>query len=163
MPLATFGRTGTGGLYSVPARGGRSPAPILSPGARSKTGIMPSNNAALRAQAQITVRPRQTPAALRQTTTMAPRASALFSRGARQIALSAVEASRCQLPALSAVYRWLEQNDLDAHGRRYLLRQNIPGPTKTFEAPGVNDLWIVDFSPGPFLALHPKTVATHCA
>jgi putative transposase len=65
------------------------------------------------------------------------------------------------LPALSAVYRWLEQNDLDAHGRRYLLRQNIPGPTKVFEAPGVNDLWIVDFSPGPFLALHPKTVATH--
>jgi transposase InsO family protein len=65
------------------------------------------------------------------------------------------------LPALSAVYRWLEQNDLDAQGRRYLLRQNLPGPTKTFEAPGVNDLWIVDFSPGPFLALHPKTVATH--
>ncbi|HWT83375.1 MAG TPA: DDE-type integrase/transposase/recombinase, partial [Candidatus Methylomirabilis sp.] len=46
-------------------------------------------------------------------------------------------------------------------GRRYLLRQNIPGPTKVFEAPGVNDLWVVDFSPGPFLALHPKTVATH--
>jgi putative transposase len=65
------------------------------------------------------------------------------------------------LPALSAIYRWLEQNDLDAHGRRYLLRQNIPGPTKVFEAPGVNDLWIVDFSPGPFLALHPKTVGTH--
>jgi len=65
------------------------------------------------------------------------------------------------LPALSAVYRWLEQNDLDAQGRRYLLRQNIPGPTKAFEAPGVNDLWIVDFSPGPFLALHPKTIATH--
>jgi transposase InsO family protein len=65
------------------------------------------------------------------------------------------------LPALSAIYRWLEQNDLDAQGRRYLLRQNIPGPTKAFEAPGVNDLWMVDFSPGPFLALHPKTVATH--
>jgi putative transposase len=65
------------------------------------------------------------------------------------------------LPALSAVYRWLEQNDLDAQGRRYLLRQNIPGPTKAFEAPGVNDLWVVDFSPGPFLALHPKTIATH--
>ena len=60
------------------------------------------------------------------------------------------------LPALSAVYRWLEQNDLDAQGRRYLLRQNIPGPTKAFEAPGVNDLWIVDFSPGPFLSLHPR-------
>lgn len=65
------------------------------------------------------------------------------------------------LPALSAIYRWLEHNDLDAQGRRYLLRQNIPGPTKAFEAPGVNDLWIADFSPGPFLALHPKTVATH--
>ena len=39
--------------------------------------------------------------------------------------------------------------------------QNIPGPTKAFEAPGVNDLWIVDFSPGPFLSLHPKAVATH--
>jgi putative transposase len=65
------------------------------------------------------------------------------------------------LPAISAVYRWLEQNELDAHGRRYLLRQNIPGPTKAFEAPGVNDLWVVDFSPGPFLALAPKTIATH--
>lgn len=65
------------------------------------------------------------------------------------------------LPALSAVYRWLEQNDLDAQGRRYLLRQNIPGPTKSFEAPGVNDLWIVDFSPGPFLALSAKNLATH--
>src|SRR5262245_49326364 len=65
------------------------------------------------------------------------------------------------LPALSAIYRWLEQNDLDAHGRRYLLRQNIPGPTKAFEAPEVNDLWVVDFSPGPFLTLSPKTVATH--
>ena len=65
------------------------------------------------------------------------------------------------LPALSAIYRWLEQNDLDVQGRRYLLRQNIPGPTKAFEAPGVNDLWMADFSPGPFLALHPKTVATH--
>jgi putative transposase len=44
------------------------------------------------------------------------------------------------LPALSAIYRWLERNDLDAQGRRYLLRQNIPGPTKVFEALGVNDL-----------------------
>jgi len=65
------------------------------------------------------------------------------------------------LPALSAIYRWLQQNDLDAHGRRYLLRQNVTGPTKAFEAPGVNDLWMVDFSPGPFLALSPKTIATH--
>jgi|CXWL01.1.fsa_nt_gi transposase InsO family protein len=64
------------------------------------------------------------------------------------------------LPALSAVYRWLEANDLDAHGRRYLLRQNIPGPTKAFEAPGVNDLWMADFSPGPFLASQPKPMGT---
>jgi hypothetical protein len=36
-----------------------------------------------------------------------------------------------------------------------LLRQNIPGPTKVFEAPGVNDLWVVDFSPGAALGLTP--------
>ena len=65
------------------------------------------------------------------------------------------------LAALSAVYRWLEQNQLDAKGRRYLLRQSLSGPTKSFEAPAVNDLWMADFSPGPFLALRPKTVGTH--
>ncbi|MFO1498018.1 MAG: hypothetical protein U1G07_06425 [Verrucomicrobiota bacterium] len=32
-------------------------------------------------------------------------------------------------PGRTLIYRWLEQNDLDAQGRRYLLRQNIPGPT----------------------------------
>lgn len=65
------------------------------------------------------------------------------------------------LPALSAIYRWLEQNQLDAQGRRYLLRQGASGPTKTFEAPAVNDLWMADFSPGPFLAGKPKAIATH--
>ena len=65
------------------------------------------------------------------------------------------------LPALSAIYRWLEQNELDAQGRRYLLRQSVSGPTKAFEAPAVNDLWMADFSPGPFLALVPKAIATH--
>jgi hypothetical protein len=64
------------------------------------------------------------------------------------------------LPAVSTVYRWLEENDLDAQGRRYLLRQNIPGPTKAFEAPGVNDLWLIDFSPGPFLTVDSKPVGT---
>ena len=65
------------------------------------------------------------------------------------------------LPALSAIYRWLEQNQLDAQGRRYLLRQSLSGPTKAFEAPAVNDLWMADFSPGPFLSARPKAQATH--
>jgi putative transposase len=65
------------------------------------------------------------------------------------------------LPALSAIYRWLQQNQLDAQGRRYLLRQSLSGPTKAFEAPAVNDLWMADFSPGPFLAARPKTQGTH--
>ncbi|MFO1500579.1 MAG: hypothetical protein U1G07_19720 [Verrucomicrobiota bacterium] len=74
-----------------------------------------------------------------------------------------METSRCHPASLSAIYRWLEQNDLDAQGRRYLLRQNIPGPTKAFEAPGVNDLWIVDFSPGPSRACIPRRWPLTCA
>ena len=65
------------------------------------------------------------------------------------------------LPALSAIYRWLEHNDLDVQGRRYLLRQSVSGPTKAFEVPAVNELWMADFSPGPFLAISPKALATH--
>jgi len=65
------------------------------------------------------------------------------------------------LPALSAVYRWLEHNQLDAQGRRYLLRQSVSGPTKAFEAPTVNELWMADFSPGPFLPGKPKALGTH--
>jgi putative transposase len=65
------------------------------------------------------------------------------------------------LPALSAIYRWLQQNELDAQGRRYVLRQSVSGPTKAFEAPAVNELWMADFSPGPFLAVVPKALATH--
>jgi transposase InsO family protein len=55
------------------------------------------------------------------------------------------------LPALSAVYRALQRHALDERSRRYLVRQAISGPTKAFEAPWVNDLWMTDFSPGPFL------------
>ena len=58
-----------------------------------------------------------------------------------------------QLPALSAVYRALQRQSLDQRGRRYLTRQAISGPTKAFEAPWVNELWMTDFSPGPFLTL----------
>ena len=70
------------------------------------------------------------------------------------------------LPALSAVYRALQRHALDRRARRYLLRQAISGPTKAFEAPLVNELWMVDFSPGPFIQLSQqnKTLATHlCA
>jgi transposase InsO family protein len=70
------------------------------------------------------------------------------------------------LPALSAVYRALQRHSLDQRCRRYLVRQSISGPTKAFESPWVNELWMADFSPGPFLTLPglKKSLATHlCA
>lgn len=70
------------------------------------------------------------------------------------------------LPALSAVYRALQRHSMDQRSRRYLVRQAISGPTKAFEAPWVNELWMADFSPGPFLTLpgQKKPAATHlCA
>jgi len=70
------------------------------------------------------------------------------------------------LPALSAVYRALQRHSMDQRSRRYLVRQAISGPTKAFEAPWVNELWMADFSPGPFLTLagQKKALATHlCA
>jgi transposase InsO family protein len=70
------------------------------------------------------------------------------------------------LPALSAVYRALQRHDLGQRSRRSLVRQSLGGPTKAFEAPLVNELWMVDFSPGPFLRVpgHKEPWATHlCA
>jgi putative transposase len=70
------------------------------------------------------------------------------------------------LPALSAIYRALQRHDLNQRSRHYLMRQAIGGPTKAFEAPLVNELWMVDFSPGPFLHLagQKQASATHlCA
>lgn len=70
------------------------------------------------------------------------------------------------LPALSAIYRALQRHDLNQRSRHYLMRQAIGGPTKAFEVPLVNELWMVDFSPGPFLHLagQKKATATHlCA
>jgi putative transposase len=53
------------------------------------------------------------------------------------------------LPSLSTVYDLLRQHGLD---RRSLRAGRLEtGPTKAFEAPFVNDLWMVDFSPGPVL------------
>jgi transposase len=71
-----------------------------------------------------------------------------------------------KLPALSAVYRALQRQALDQRSRRYLVRQALSGPTKAFEAPWVNELWMTDFSPGPFLQVpgQKAALATHlCA
>jgi transposase len=58
-----------------------------------------------------------------------------------------------QLPALNSIYRFLREHELHTKARRQQLRQPLGGATKCFEAPFVNDLWMTDFSPGPFL--HP--------
>lgn len=57
------------------------------------------------------------------------------------------------LPSLSSVYRLLRRHQLDAKRRQTLGRQNFTGPTKAFETPVANELWMADFSPGPYL--HP--------
>ena len=59
-----------------------------------------------------------------------------------------------QLPALNSIYRFLREHELHTKARRQQLRQPLGGATKCFEAPFVNDLWMTDFSPGPFL--HPR-------
>ena len=71
-----------------------------------------------------------------------------------------------QLPSLPSIYRLLREHELHAKARRQQRRQPLAGPTKCFEAPAVNDLWMVDFSPGPFLTVpgRPKALPTHlCA
>ena len=147
--LASFGRAGTGGLYSSPARGQRELRLSLSPNAPSKTGITPSRRAALMGSS-----PNCGPTGVNPGACPPSNSNGSWNRFVAfpgvpvKLLYRQWKQADPTLPALSAVYRWLEQNDLDAHGRRYLLRQNIPGPTKAFEAPGVNDLWIVDFSPG---------------
>lgn len=70
------------------------------------------------------------------------------------------------LPSLWSLYTALRRHDLSQRARRYLLDQGLSGPTKAFEVPLVNELWMVDFSPGPFLHLagQKKATATHlCA
>ena len=62
-----------------------------------------------------------------------------------------------QLPSLNSIYRFLRQHELHTKARRQQLRQPLGGATKCFEAPFVNDLWMTDFSPGPFL--HPPDSA----
>lgn len=54
-----------------------------------------------------------------------------------------------ELPSLSSVYRFLMSKGFD---RRSLKAGRLEsGPTKAFEAPAPNDLWMVDFACGPTL------------
>jgi len=63
------------------------------------------------------------------------------------------------LPSISVLYRYLRRQGLD---RRSLRSGRLEtGPTKAFEAPHVNDLWMVDFSPGPTLSVGGKARLTH--
>jgi len=64
------------------------------------------------------------------------------------------------LPSVYAIYAALRRHDLSQRSRYYLMRQSISGPTKAFEVPFVNELWMVDFSPGPFLHLAGQKKAT---
>ena len=64
-----------------------------------------------------------------------------------------------ELPSLRSIYRYLRRKGYD---RRTVRRGRLEnGPTKAFCAPHVNDLWMVDFSPGPVLRVDGKVVRTN--
>ena len=63
------------------------------------------------------------------------------------------------LPSVSVIYRYLRRQGLDRASLRAGRLES--GPTKAFETPHVNDLWMVDFSPGPTLRVNDKGVLTH--
>ena len=63
------------------------------------------------------------------------------------------------LPSISVLYRYLRRQGLDRKSLRSGRLET--GPTKAFEAPHVNDLWMVDFSPGPTLWVDGKARPTH--
>jgi putative transposase len=63
------------------------------------------------------------------------------------------------LPSISVLYRFLRRHGCDRKSLRSGRLET--GPTKAFEAPAVNDLWMVDFSPGPTLSVEGKGLATH--
>lgn len=64
-----------------------------------------------------------------------------------------------RLPSLSVVYRFLLRQGLDRKSLRAGRLET--GPTKMFEAPAVNDLWMVDFAQGPTLSVDGKSTPTH--
>jgi len=64
-----------------------------------------------------------------------------------------------RLPSLRTIYRFLRSKGYDAASLRRGRLET--GPTKAFEAPFVNDLWMTDFSPGPKLNIDGKILTTH--
>ena len=62
------------------------------------------------------------------------------------------------LPSLSVLYRFLRRHGYDC--KRLRGGRLETGPTKAFEAPAVNELWMVDFSPGPTLSVEGKALST---
>ena len=63
------------------------------------------------------------------------------------------------LPSVSPVYELLRQHGRDR--RRLRAGRRESGPPKAFAAPYVNDLGMVDFSPGPVLVDPGKPPTTH--
>ncbi len=62
------------------------------------------------------------------------------------------------LPSISVLYRFLRRQGMDRKSLRSGRLES--GATKAFEAPHVNDLWMVDFSPGPTLSVEGKALST---
>ena len=62
------------------------------------------------------------------------------------------------LPSISVLYRFLRRQGMDRKSLRSGRLES--GATKAFEAPHVNDLWMVDFSPGPTLSVNGKALTT---
>ena len=61
-----------------------------------------------------------------------------------------------QLPPMRSVYRYLQRHGYD---RKTLAAGRLEtGPTKAFAAPHVNELWMVDFSPGPRIRTEAESV-----
>ena len=60
---------------------------------------------------------------------------------------------------MRTIYRFLRSKGYDAASLRRGRLET--GPTKAFEAPFVNDLWMTDFSPGPKLNVDEKILTTH--
>lgn len=63
-----------------------------------------------------------------------------------------------ELPSLRTVYRYLQEQGYHRAGRKAGRLES--GPTKAFETPYVNDLWMVDFSPGPWVGEESGAVRT---
>jgi transposase InsO family protein len=63
-----------------------------------------------------------------------------------------------QLPSLRSVYRYLRRHGYDK--ARLRAGRLESGPTHAFEAPMPNDLWMVDFSPGPTIRENGAALST---